>query len=292
MIRSMTGFGHGECQQGTRKFTVEIRSVNHRYLDITVKLPRRYYSLEANLRSVLKEYVNRGKTDVYVTFEDTEGAASSIRYDEGAARAYLEHYKSMCETLGVENDVTASVLGARPEVFVQENEQEDSEAAWPAIEEALRAACRQFVQAREREGEHLKNDLLEKLDGMVTLVDDVEERYPKIIEEYRQRLTDKIHETLGDTSIDENRINTEIVIFSDKICTDEETVRLRSHVLAMKNELTGGGAIGRKLDFIAQEMNREANTILSKANDLRTSETGILLKTEIEKIREQVQNIE
>ena len=292
MIRSMTGFGRGEFQQGTRKFCVEIRSVNHRYLDVSVKLPRRYYALEANLRRVLKEYVERGKTDVYVTYEDTAGAGASIWYDESAAAAYLEHFRQMCASLGVKDDVTASVLGACPDVFVQEEEREDAEAAWPAIEQALRTACENFVAAREREGEHLKADLIDKLDRMFVCVGEVEERYPQILAQYRQRLTDKIREALGDVALDEARINAEIVIFADKVCTDEETVRLASHIKAMRAELSGGGAVGRKLDFIAQEMNREANTILSKANDLRTSETGILLKTEIEKVREQVQNIE
>lgn len=198
----------------------------------------------------------------------------------------------MAEQFGIENDVTVSMLSRCPEVLTMEQVPEDEEHMWALLEEALRKAAENFVETRVREGENLKNDLLGKLDYMLTLVDFIEERSPGIIEEYRQKMEDKVKEMLQSSAIDESRILTEVTIFSDKVCVDEETVRLRSHIEGMKKELLAGGNVGRKLDFIAQEMNRESNTILSKSSDLETSDRAIILKTEIEKVREQIQNIE
>ena len=292
MIKSMTGFGRCENHQGDKKFSVEIKAVNHRYFDVNIKMPKKFSFFEAAIRGTLKDYIQRGKVDVFITYEDYADTNFSLKYNENVAAEYLRHYRQMAETFQLEDDVKVSALGKCPEVFTLEEQTINEEELWSVLEKALRGASEQFVESRVKEGEALKADLLEKLDHMLENVDRVEERYPQIIAEYREKLTEKVHELLGDTQIDEGRLATEVVLFSDKICTDEETVRLRSHIETMKAELTEGGSIGRKLDFIAQEMNREANTILSKANDLATSNIAIDLKTEIEKVREQIQNIE
>lgn len=292
MIKSMTGFGRCECHQGDRKFTVEMKAVNHRYFDVTIKMPKKFGFFEAAIRNVLKEYVQRGKLDVFITYEDFGEEKTSLRYNEHLAAEYLNYFRQMAETFGLDNDIRVSSLGRCPDVFVMEEQDIDEKEIWQVLEQALRGACEQFVESRIKEGEALKTDLLDKLDGMLENVALVETRYPQIVAEYRQKLEDKVKELLADTQIDEGRIAAEVVIFSDKICTDEETVRLRSHIETMASALKTGGSIGRKLDFIAQEMNREANTILSKANDLTTSNIAIELKTDIEKVREQVQNIE
>ncbi len=292
MIKSMTGFGRCEYQQGEQKFTVEIKAVNHRYFDVNIKMPKKFSFFESAVRNVLKEYVQRGKVDLFITYEDFGEANYSLKYNESIAAEYLKYYRRMAEQFGLEDDMRVSVLGRCPEVFEMEEAAVDEKEIWSVLEKALRGASEQFVSSREKEGEALKADLLEKLDRMLVNVDAVEERYPKIIEAYRAKLNEKVQELLGDTQMDESRLAAEVVLFADKICTDEETVRLRSHIETMKENLTEGGGIGRKLDFIAQEMNREANTILSKANDLTTSNIAIELKTEIERVREQIQNIE
>ena len=198
----------------------------------------------------------------------------------------------MSERFGLEDDIRVGALSRYPEVLTMEEQDADENEIWAILEKTLRKACEQFVESRIREGDNLKADLIDKLDTMITYVDYIEERSPQIMKDYKEKLENKVKELLGDSQIDESRIATEVTIFADKICVDEETVRLKSHVEAVKQELLKGGSVGRKLDFIAQEMNREANTILSKANDLAISDTGISLKTNIEKVREQIQNIE
>ena len=204
----------------------------------------------------------------------------------------MDIFRKMSDKFGIDNDVKVSGLSRYPEVITMEEQNPDDEELWNMLERAVETACKQFVDTRVAEGEKLLTDLIGKLDYMITLVDNIEERYPQIVSEYRTKLEDKIHELLADANIDENRIATEVTIFADKICVDEETVRLRSHIESTRATLLEGGSVGRKLDFIAQEMNREANTILSKANDLSVSDWAISLKTEIEKVREQIQNIE
>ena len=292
MIKSMTGFGRCEHVQGNRKFTVEIKAVNHRYFDVNIKMPKKFNFFESAIRSVMKEYIQRGKVDVFITCEDDTENNFSLKYNENIAGEYLKYYRRMAEHFGLKDDITVSVLGTCPEVFAMEEQTVDEEEIWALLETALRGALKQFVETRTREGENLKNDLIGKLDGMLRDVDAVEIRYPQVLEEYRSRLREKVDTLLGDSQMDESRLAAEVILYADKICTDEETVRLRSHIEGMKTELLQGGSIGRKHDFIAQEMNREANTILSKANDLQTSNLAINLKTEIEKVREQIQNIE
>ena len=293
MIKSMTGFGRCEAADEKRKFTVEMKGVNHRYLDANIRMPKKLNFFESAIRSLLKESVHRGKVDIFITYEDFSESQVSLKYNETLAAEYLEKFKMMEEKFSLENDIRVSTLSRYPEVLTMEEKMDDEEELWKGLKKALDGAIAQFVQTRTVEGENLKKDLIAKLDGMLELVRQIEERAPKIIAEYREKLEGKVKELLEDTQIDEGRIASEIVIFADKICTDEEVVRLRSHVEHMKSTLqSDDSGIGRKLDFIAQEMNREANTILSKANDLETSNIGIELKTEIEKVREQIQNIE
>ena len=292
MIKSMTGFGRAEIQETGKKVLVEMKSVNHRYLDFNLKLPRRFSFVEAAVRGVLKEYIQRGKVDVYIFYEDESGSQTELKYNSRLAEQYVVYLARMREDFSLEEDLTASRLACMPEVLTMEDQPVDEEEIWALLERALRSACDKFTESRQREGEALRKDLLEKLSRMLGYVEAIEQRSPAILEEYREKLRQKTRELLENAQLEESRLATEVVLFADKICTDEETVRLKSHVTGMMQVLRDGGAIGRKLDFIAQEMNREANTILSKANDLTVSDIGIELKTEIEKIREQIQNIE
>lgn len=292
MIKSMTGFGRAEIADGSRKFTVEIKSVNHRYLDVNIRMPKKLNFFESAIRNLLKEYIERGKVDIFISYEDYTEENYALKYNEDIAAQYLAYLQQMSEKFGIENDVRVSTLSRYPEVLVMEEQNIDEKELWAGLEQTVRAAAGQLAESRIAEGERLRGDLIEKLDGMLSYVDFIEERSPLILAEYRARLTEKVQELLGERQLDESRIATEVTLFADKICVDEETVRLRSHIQSMKDTLLAGGGMGRKLDFIAQEMNREANTILSKTTDLKVSDVGISLKTDIEKVREQIQNIE
>lgn len=292
MLKSMTGFGRSEITNERQKITVEMKAVNHRYCDINVKMPKKLSIFEAGIRNLLKKYIQRGKVDVFITYEDYTENNMVLKYNEELAAEYVRVLQQMSEQFGIENDVRVSSLSRYPDVLTLEEQTIDADELWGVLEEALHKASEQFVETRLVEGENLKNDLIGKLDGMLEDVDFIEKRSPEILTEHRQRLETKVKELLGDSTIDESRIVTETTIFADKICVDEEIVRLRSHITSTRNALIEGGSIGRKLDLIAQEMNREANTILSKANDLEVANRAINLKTEIEKVREQIQNIE
>ena len=292
MIKSMTGFGRCETAENNRKFTVEMKSVNHRYLDVNIKMPKKLNFFESAIRSELKNYISRGKVDLFITYEDFSENTSSVRYNKELAAEYLGYLKQMASDFDLDCDIRVSTLSKYPDVFVMEEQSPDEQKLWAGLEQALRQAAAQFLESRIAEGVRLRTDLVEKLDGMISYVDYIEERSPQILDEYRMRLESKVQELLGDRQLDDARIAAEITIFADKICVDEETVRLRSHILSMKETLLAGGGMGRKLDFIAQEMNREANTILSKTTDLKVSDVGNNLKTDIEKVREQIQNIE
>lgn len=291
-MKSMTGFGRGEFSSDSLKFTVEMKSVNHRYLDANIRIPKEYAYLDTSIRSELKRYLGRGKVDVFVTYEILGEAEYDLQFNEHLAQEYVDAYARMAERFHLTNDLTAARLGAQPEIFRLRQDSMDEDEVWNVLKQAVDQALEMLLEARTREGENLKSDLVEKLSRMNTLVDAIADRYPEIISAYELRLKEKIASLLEDNQIDESRLAAEVVLFADKLATDEETVRLRSHIDTMKKELEKGNDIGRKLDFIAQEMNREANTILSKANDLDTSNFAIDLKTLIEKIREQVQNIE
>ena len=292
MIKRMTGFGRSEISERQRKISVEMKSVNHRYLEAGIKMPKKLNVFEARIRDVLKQYANRGKIDIFISYEDLTENKVLLKYNEDIAVEYMQIFDKMAEKFDISKDITVAGLSRYPEVITMEDMPIDEDELWHFIEKAVRQACEQFVNTRIIEGENLKKDLLSKLDNMSEIVAFIEKRSPEIIKEYRSKLENKVAELLKDTTIDENRIATEVIIYADKICVDEETVRLRSHIDHAKKCLFEEGGIGRKLDFIAQEMNREANTILSKANNIDISNKAIELKTEIEKVREQIQNIE
>ena len=292
MIKSMTGFGRCEVSENDRKFTVEMKSVNHRYLDVNIKMPKKLNFFESSIRALLKDYIQRGKVDMFITYEDMTENNVSVKYNKDIAGEYLKYLKEMAEEFGLDNDIRVSSLSRYPEVLTMEEQTIDEEGIWKTLEKAIKGAAEGFVETRIKEGENLRNDLISKLDGMLSHVDFIQERSPQIIAEYKQKLEDKVKDLLADVKVDENRLLMEVTIFADKVCVDEEIVRLKSHIETTQATLQAGGSMGRKLDFIAQEMNREANTILSKANDLEISNRAIELKTEIEKVREQIQNIE
>lgn len=292
MIRSMTGFGRFEAADERRKITVEMKSVNHRYFEPTIKMPKKLNFYEAGIRGVLKNHISRGKVDVFITVEDLTEEQFNLKYNSQLAAEYIDIFHRISEQFGIENDITVNSLARYPEVITMEDSNGEDEELWLLLEKAVDGACLDFVAAREKEGDKLKDDIIEKLDNMMSYAEKVEKRYPEIIAEYRSKLESKVKELLADSSVDDSRIATEVTIFADKICVDEEMVRLKTHIKAMKDTLNEGGNVGRKLDFIAQEMNREANTTLSKSTDLEVTDIGILLKTEIEKVREQIQNLE
>lgn len=293
MIRSMTGFGHGEVSNDkNQKVTVEMKSVNHRYCDISLKLPKKLAMFEANIRNIMKEYASRGKIDIYVSYEDLSETAVSLHYNQAMAEEYMQVFKKMQEDFNIETKITAEALAKYPEVVTIEEVQQDEKVWWELLEAALRQAAEKFVETRTIEGANLKRDLLGKLDQMAADVTFIEERSPQIIAEYRSKLEEKVKEFLEDSTIEENRIAAEVTLYADKIAVDEEIVRLQSHISSMTDVLESDESIGRKLDFMAQEMNREANTILSKSSDVDLADHAIELKTNVEKVREQIQNIE
>ena len=289
----MTGFGRAEVVTKERKITIELKSVNHRYLDLSIKMPKKLSFLEGAIRNLMKTYIQRGKVDVYITYEDYTMNNGALKYNRELASEYITCLKQMQQDFGLDYDIKVSTLSRYPEVLVMEEQSVDEEALWGFIEPPLREACEKFIQTRDQEGRNLEKDLLDKLKALDEKVILVENRAPEVVNAYRTKLEAKVAELLADTQIDDNRIAAEVILFSDKICNDEETVRLHSHIRNMQKMLaTETEGIGRKLDFMAQEMNREANTILSKSSDLETSNIAIDLKTEIEKIREQIQNVE
>ena len=292
MIKSMTGFGRYETVTDEYRIAVEIKSVNHRYCDLNIKLPKKFNEIENTLRMMMKEIAERGKVDVYVSYEDYAGKGTHVHYHPQIAKEYVKVAAQVAEEFELHNSLSAERLLGFADVISLEEESNDLESVFPIVTQTLQKAGEQFIASREREGEQLYQDIKGKLAYLLTLVAQVEERSPQMLQEHRQKLLEKVQELLGDRKIDEGILSTELIVYADKVCVDEETVRLRSHIDAMSETLDMQEAIGRKLDFIAQEMNREANTILSKANDKELSGIAINLKTEIEKIREQIQNIE
>lgn len=292
MIKSMTGFGRSESVTKERKIVIEMKSVNHRYCDINIKIPKQLNFFEAGIRNSLKKHIGRGKVDVFITYEDYSENKCCVKYNQEIAAEYVKYLGQMAEQFGLRSDVSPIALGRFPDVLVLEEQSGNENELWEDIEAVLEDAAQRFVASRTKEGEALKQDLLEKLDDMLIMVDFIENFSPSIVDDYREKLETKVKELLEGVAVDESRIVAEVVIYADKICVDEETVRLRSHIENTKSILEEGGNVGRKLDFIAQEMNREANTILSKAGALEISNKAIDLKTEVEKLREQIQNIE
>lgn len=292
MLKSMTGFGRWEELTSERKLIVELKAVNHRYLDLSIKMPKKLSFFDAAIRNLLRKEISRGKVDVFITYEDYTENNTCVKYNEDIAKEYMKYLEQMSQTFSIENDVKVSALSRYPDVFTLEEQTVDEEELWKLVEKSVKAASTRLVESRVVEGDSLRCDIDKKLESILDVVNFIEERSPQIVADYRKKITSKVSELLGDTKLDEGILATEVIIYADKTCVDEEIVRLKSHVQSMKTTLNSGVEVGRKLDFIAQEMNREANTILSKVNDIEISNRAIDLKTDIEKIREQIQNIE
>ncbi len=291
-VRSMTGYGRGEHIAEERKFTVEMKSVNHRYNDMTIKLPRSLAGLEDKIKKRIMHEVFRGKTDVYISFETFSAADVEVKLNEALAAAYIEKLNEMEEKFSIFGQNKLELAAKFPDVITVEKAQQEEEVIWEALVPALDEAVEKFVAMRTIEGENLKKDILLKGERIGALVAEVKERSPLVVVEYQEKLNNRLKDLLGGVDVDPQRIATEVAVFADRGCVDEEVTRLESHLIQLKDILDGGGQVGRKLDFLIQEMNRESNTIASKANDIQIVKATIELKSEIEKIREQIQNLE
>ncbi len=288
----MTGYGRGEEVRGGRNITVEVRSVNNRYLDCNIKLPRLYVFAEDAIKSLVQGTISRGKVDVFVTLGPSEEGDVKVSLNRPVADGYYQALCEMRDAYGLRDDISVSLLSRFPDVFLVEKNEDDVKAVAEDICAVLSQALADFDAMRTREGEKLEQDVAQRADTIEALTGQVEERSPGIVADYRARLTARINEVLQNTQIDESRILTEAAIFADKVAVDEETVRLRSHLSQLRQMLRSEGPVGRKLDFLIQEFNREANTIGSKCSDVETASIVVSIKGEIEKIREQIQNIE
>ena len=292
MVRSMTGFGRAEMSVGTRDIIVEIKSVNHRYFEFSCRTGRGYSFLEDKLKKYVGSRVSRGKVDMYVSITENDDTAVEVELNKPLASGYIKAMRSLVEEYGVKDDISVSTLSRLGDLFQISRPPADEDAVWNDVKTAVDEALSHFVAMREAEGEKLTADILSRAETIISIVGEIEERSPITVQEYRDRLYAKLSEVLQSANIDDQRILTEAAIFADKVAVDEETVRLRSHFDQMKSFLESNQPVGRKLDFIVQEMNREANTIGSKVNDSALAHKVVEIKGEIEKIREQVQNIE
>lgn len=291
MIKSMTGFGRGEASQDNITFSVDIKTVNHRYSDISVRLPRMVSPLEEKVREYIGSKLNRGKVDIYINY-DSFGQDTKVKLDTNLASAYVDSLNILKQQFGIKDDISLSLLTKFPDILKLDTEEKDLDFLWSILYSAIEQAVGSLVEMRSREGERLCKDMVEKLDSINATIDEMKAKSPDLVEVYKNKLYDKIKEMTKDMQLDENRLLTEVAIFADKSSIDEEIVRLKSHIEEFKKTLYVKGAIGKRLDFIVQEMNREVNTIGSKSSDLGIVNNVIAMKTEIEKIREQVQNIE
>ena len=292
MIKSMTGYGRAVETVNGREFTVELRSVNNRYLDCGVKLPRSLSFAEEQVKQAVKNAISRGKVDVFISMRSENGTDAKVSLNKAMVEGYLAAMEQMVEAYPIQNDISVSLLSRMPDVFTVEREEVDEEQLLKDLMQVVSAALTGYDAMRTVEGQALENDLRSRGATIEQLVSQVEAGNAQTVIDYRTRLENKLKEVLTSTSIDESRILTEAAIFADKVAVDEETVRLRSHLQQMYTMLTTGGAVGRKLDFLLQEMNREANTIGSKCTDVRLARIVVDIKAELEKIREQTQNIE
>ncbi|MCI8360617.1 MAG: YicC family protein [Clostridiales bacterium] len=295
MIKSMTGYGRAEQSSPEMDVTVELKSVNHRYLELSARAPRNYSFLEERLKNYLQQRVSRGKLDVYVSIDMGEEAGRSgvtVELNRPLADAYAKALTQLADAYDLSAEALLARIPQYPDVFSVRKQALDEETVWAAVEPAAAAALEAFVRMRETEGAKMREDLLERLDAVLRQVEYVEARSPETAKAYRERIEQKVRELIGDAQVDEQRLLTETAIFADKVAVAEETVRLRSHMDQMKQLLDSGEPVGRKLDFLVQEMNREANTIGSKAQDVEITRAVVEIKSEIEKIREQIQNIE
>ena len=292
MIKSMTGYGRAQQSVDGMNITVELKSVNHRYFEFTSKLPRNYGFLDEKLKSFFSAKLTRGKTECYVQIEAVDEPDTVISLNHSLVKGYLEAYKELSDTYGIENDIKVSNLARVGDIFTVRKKEADEDKIWAAVETVAAAALDGFIAMREREGEKLKADVLSRLDTIIENVEFIEERSPQTVAEYNEKLVARMKELLGEAHIDEQRILTEAAIFADKVAVAEETVRLRSHISQLRSFLELNEAVGKKMDFLVQELNREANTIGSKAQDVEIARRVVAIKAEIEKIREQIQNIE
>lgn len=292
MIKSMTGFGRGEHIGQIKQVVVEIKSVNHRYSEILVKLPRQYTLLDERLRRLILNYISRGRVEVYIKIDDTGLAAREVQVDKELALAYYKALKELAAITGSGFEVSVTQIAQMPDVLKIEEPKEDLEDIWQDIEQSLQLAIQSFLDMRTIEGEKLEEDLRDKLSVIESITCKIEEKSPQVVELYRDKLKARIKEIMDSGQVDENRLALEVALFADKCSIAEEIVRLKSHIQQFLTALKSSNPVGRKLDFLLQEMNREVNTIGSKGNDLEITQNVVDLKSELEKLREQIQNIE
>lgn len=292
MIKSMTGYGKSEQTIDSLNVTVEIKSVNHRYFEFSARVPREYGFLEEKLKKYCNSLITRGKVECYVSVEDLEEREMEVNVNKTLAAGYVKALKELSERFGLKDDISAVTLSRYPDVITLHKASEDEERIWNAVKTVAETAVSKFIEMRETEGSKLRGDILSRADYIIECVEFIEGRSPETVREYNEKLKQRMRELLGDASVDEQRLLNEAAIYADKIAVDEETVRLRSHISQLREFMNSSEAIGRKLDFLVQEINREANTIGSKAQDVDIAKKVIAIKAEVEKIREQVQNIE
>lgn len=292
MVRSMTGYGRVQQTVDGLNILFEIKSVNHRFFDFSSRIPRVYGFIDDRLKTYLQNYISRGKVDVFMTIDTVNGEDAEVKLNYGLAQSYIEALKELKSKYGLAGDISVSTVARNSDIFTVIKPPDDEDRVWNAVKVVVDKALEGFMAMREAEGERLKEDLVARAKTIDGLVDRVENRSPETVEEYRQKLTDHMTEILNDSSIDENRILLEAAIYADKVSVTEETVRLKSHLSQFETMLGSREPVGRKLDFLMQEMNREANTIGSKASDIEIAGVVVEIKAELEKIREQIQNIE
>lgn len=292
MIKSMTGYGRSELLENNKEITIEIKSVNHRYADYSIRVPKYFGFLEERVREYLQNHISRGKVDVYIGIDSRNEDNKLVLLNKELADSYIKALTELKDSFGLKDDISVASVARYSDIFKIERQEEDQEELWAVVKNTLDLASSDFIASRIREGARLKEDLLMRGKYITEILEEIEERSPKIVEEYREKIHNRINELLKGVPYDENRLLTEVAIFADKASTAEEIVRLRSHIVEMNTILDGEQPAGRKLDFLIQEMNREINTIGSKANDLYISKRVVEIKSEIEKLREQVQNLE
>lgn len=292
MVKSMTGFGRGEFSQDGKEFTVEIKTVNHRYSDVFIKMPRQIAFLEDRVRDQVGKAISRGKIDVFITYYNYSDDSKFVTFDEALAKAYISSVEALRDRYGLKDDISVSLISRFPDVLKVEQNEEDEEVVWSMLRIAVDNALASLVTMRENEGEGLKKVLLERADYIEGIIAEISKRAPEVPKDYKLKLEARIKELLQQQAADESRIATEVAVFADRCSIDEELVRLASHIGQMREALSMNQPVGRKLDFLVQEMNREINTIGSKANDLSITKNVVEIKSEIEKVREQIQNIE
>lgn len=292
MVKSMTGYGRGESTGNGKIWSVEMKTVNHRFLDINIKLPRQYSLLEEKIRSVVKKQAARGRIDIYIKVEEENESSRKVKLDKVLAKEYYNNLRELAETLHINFAPTVIEIASLPEVMDVEQPEEDLDQIWPSLEEAIIAALNSVMQMRESEGKELAKDLHGRLNTIKQLVEKIEDRNPQFVEEYKAKLQERVSELAGEIDIDEDRLAAEVVIMADRSNITEEIVRLYSHLKQFSDNLQEEGTIGRKLDFLVQEIHREVNTIGSKSSDTEISNLVVNIKSELEKIKEQVQNIE